>query len=172
MEIDSELLPGKFTQALLTSSKHLSNWLKTNFLMLDNNWWESLVLPALSYQQKQWVDRKQITTIEKLDLAALLRVLDRNWYQFTQKFNFSTQERHYVKEMQTIRNRWTHIDNQDVDLDDAYRDIDTIYRFLQIFSTCAIEIMNIFWHLRSKFKLKFFFFKPVFTFFVPFNSSD
>lgn len=134
MEIDSELLPGKFTQALFTSSKHLSNWLKTNFSAFDNNWWESLVLPALSYQQKQWVDRKQITTIEKLDLAALLRVLDRNWYQFTQKFNFSTQERHYVKEMQTIRNRWAHIDNQDVDLDDAYRDIDTIYRFLQIFS--------------------------------------
>jgi len=39
-------------------------------------------------------------------------------------------------------------------------------------ATCAIEIRNIFWHLRSKFKLKFFFFKPVFTFFVPFNSSN
>ena len=134
MEIDSELLPGKFAQALLTSSKHLSKWLKTNFSTLDDNWWDSLVLPALSYQQRQWVDRKQIANLEELDLAALLRILDRNWYQFTQKFNFSTQDRHYVKEMQTIRNRWAHIDNQDFNFDDTYRDIDTIYRFLQILS--------------------------------------
>jgi len=134
MEIDSEILPGKFAQALLTSSKYLSKWLKTIFSTLDDNWWDSLVLPALSYQQKQWVDRKQIATLEELDLAALLRVFDRNWYQFTQRFNFSTQDRHYVKEMQTIRNRWAHIDNQDFDFDDAYRDIDTIYRFLQILS--------------------------------------
>lgn len=141
MESDSELLPGKFTQALQISSKHLSNWLKVSFSTLDDNWWESLVIPSLSYQQKQWVDRKQIASLQKLDLAALLRVFDRNWYHFTQQFNFSTQERHYVKEMQTIRNRWAHIDNQEVDLDDAYRDIDTIYRFLQVI-TAEDEILS------------------------------
>lgn len=134
MESDSELLPGKFTQALHISSKNLSNWLKINFSTIDDNWWETFVLPSLSYQQKQLVERRHIKTLEKLDLAALLRVFDRNWYHFSQRFNFSTQERHYVKEMQTIRNRWAHIDNQEIDLEDAYRDIDTIVRFLQIIS--------------------------------------
>lgn len=60
MEKDSELLPGKFAQALLIASKYLSKWLKTNFSTLDGNWWGSLVLPALSYQQKQWVDRNPV----------------------------------------------------------------------------------------------------------------
>jgi len=53
MESDSELLPGKFTQVLQISSRHLSNWLEIHFSTLDDNWWESLVLPSLSYQQKQ-----------------------------------------------------------------------------------------------------------------------
>jgi ATP-dependent helicase HepA len=105
MDIDSKLLPGKFTEILLIATKQLSKWFKTNFSTLDDNWWDSLVLPALSYQQKQWVDRKQIATLEELDLAALLRILDRNWYQFTQKFNFSTQDRHYVKELTTSPNK-------------------------------------------------------------------
>ena len=132
MQIDSKLLSGKFTELLLISVKQLSTWLETNLSLLDDGWWNSFILPSLSYQQRQWVDRKNISTIEELDLAALLRVLDQNWYQFTQQFNFSTQDRHYVKEMQTIRNRWAHIDTQDFIFEDVYRDIDTLQRFLQI----------------------------------------
>ena len=56
---------------------------------------------------------------------------------------FRPKERHYVKEMQTIRNRWAHIDNQEVDLDDAYRDIDTIYRFLQVIKSEDEVLINI-----------------------------
>lgn len=43
--------------------------------------------------------------------------------------------------MQTVRNRWAHIDNQEVNLDDAYRDIDTIYRFLQVI-TAEDEVLS------------------------------
>ena len=46
-----------------------------------------------------------------------------------------------MKEMQTVRNRWAHIDNQEVNLDDAYRDIDTIYRFLQVI-TAEDEVLS------------------------------
>jgi len=132
MTIDSRLIPGKFVELLLITAKQLSTWLKNNLSSLDKGWWDSLVLSTLSYQQKQWVDRKNISDIEGLDLAALLRILDQNWYRFAQLFNFSTQDRHYVKEMQTIRNRWAHIDTQDFNSEDVYRDIDTLHRFLQI----------------------------------------
>jgi ATP-dependent helicase HepA len=132
MDIESKLLPGKFTDILLVATKQLSKWLEESLPSLDDGWWSSLVLPALSYQQRQSVDRKNISSLEELDLAALLRVFDQNWYQFTQQFNFTTQNRHYVKEMQTIRNRWAHINTKDLNFDDVYRDIDTLQRFLQI----------------------------------------
>ena len=132
MHIDSKSLSGKIAELLRIAAKQLSKWLKKNLSSLDEGWWKSLVLPALSYQQGQRVDRKNISELDGLDLAALLRVFDQNWYQFTQTFNFTTQDRHYVKEMQTIRNRWAHIDTQDFNSEDVYRDIDTLQRFLQI----------------------------------------
>jgi len=132
MFIDCKSVSGKFSELLLITAKELSTWLKKNLSALDEGWWKSFVLPALSYQQRQRVDRKNISDIVGLDLAALLRILDQNWYQFTQTFNFSTQDRHYLKEMQTIRNRWAHIDTQVLISEDVYRDIDTLQRFLQI----------------------------------------
>lgn len=132
MHIDSESVSGKIAEILRIVAKQLTTWLKKNLSSLDEGWWESLVLPVLSYQQKQRVDRKNISGLDGLDLAALLRVFDQNWYQIAQIFNFSTQDRHYVKEMQTIRNRWAHIDTQDFNPEDVYRDIDTLQRFLKM----------------------------------------
>ena len=74
MNIDNRLIPGKFVELLLITAKQLSTWLKKNLSSLDKGWWDSLVLSTLSYQQKQWVDRKNISDIERLDLAALLRI--------------------------------------------------------------------------------------------------
>ena len=37
--------------------------------------------------------------------------------------------RHFVKEMQTVRNRWAHADTAGFSADDVYRDLDTIQRF-------------------------------------------
>jgi ATP-dependent helicase HepA len=132
MDIDKKAVSVKIPELLHISEKQLSTWLKKNLSSLDEGWWKSLVLPTLSYQQKQKVDRKNISDLDGLDLAALLRVFDQNWYQFTRILNFPTQDRHYVKEMQTIRNRWAHIDTQDFNSEDVYRDIDTLQRFLQI----------------------------------------
>jgi len=96
---DNEI-PETFSKFLYIAAKSLSTWLKNNFSALDEEWWNSLVLPALTYQQKQLVDRNRISSLEGLDLAALLRILDQNWYQISQFFKFSNQDRHYVKEMQ------------------------------------------------------------------------
>ena len=47
---------------------------------LSEEWWAKNVVNNLSFQQKQRIERNRITSLEALDLAALLRVLDQNWY--------------------------------------------------------------------------------------------
>ncbi|MFA7175418.1 MAG: helicase-related protein, partial [Kiritimatiellia bacterium] len=46
--------------------------------------------------------------------------------------NLASEARHYVKEMQTIRNRWAHSDVAGFPTDDVYRDLDTIQRFAHV----------------------------------------
>ena len=84
------------------------------------------VVNHLSDQQRR---RSNIASLASLDLAALLRILDQNWYQLTTKLHLPSEARHFVKEMQTIRNRWAHSGTEGFSVDDIYRDLDTLQRF-------------------------------------------
>lgn len=46
--------------------------------------------------------------------------------------NLSPESRHFVKEMQTIRNRWAHTNTEGVPVEDVYRDLDTLQRFAAV----------------------------------------
>ena len=134
-------ISGKITELLHICSNQLSSWLEKNLSSVAQDWWRSLVLPSLSYRQGQRVERNQINSLNQLDLAALLRILDKNWYQLSQQCRLDYQDRNYVKEMQTIRNRWAHIDSVGVDDDDIYRDLDTIQRILSLIGA-AVDIIS------------------------------
>ena len=130
------LVAGKISQYLLVTTKSLSSWLDQHLPDITENWWQTLVIEYLSYQQAQRVEREKTTSLRQLDLAALLRILDRNWYAISQKCNLTHQDRHYVKEMQTVRNRWAHIEAGSVfDRDDVFRDLDTLQRVLVMTGT-------------------------------------
>lgn len=118
---------------LYKNSKLLSAWLEKCLPSIEPSWWESMVLPALSYQQRQRAESQGFSNLKQFDLAALLRILDQNWYSISQHQNLTTQDRHFVKEMQTIRNRWAHMNADGLSLDDVYRDIDTIQRLTALF---------------------------------------
>jgi ATP-dependent helicase HepA len=64
-------------------------------------------------------------------LAALLRVADQNWYDIANQGGFDREARNWLKEAQTIRNRWAHAPSAGLPDDMHYRDIDTIERLLQ-----------------------------------------
>jgi len=142
--VDDKAVFGKFSEFFLDSTGQLTIWLEDVLSTIDkDSWWKTLVLPELSYQQKQRVDRKNITRLQMLDLAALLRILDRNWYQISQLKRLSSRERNFVKEMQTIRNRWAHSDMDGSDNDDVYRDLDTLQRFVSMIGTSDELISDI-----------------------------
>ncbi len=106
----------------------LCNYLEQILPTLFDDWWKKAVLDNLSYQQKQYTEKRNIHNLQSFDLAALLRILDANWYHISQKMGLSREARHFVKEMQSIRNRWAHASAEGVHTEDIYRDLDTMKR--------------------------------------------
>jgi hypothetical protein len=114
--------------------------------IISNKWWEKTVIDKLTDDQKKNVNRKKIKNLDGLDLAALLRIFDMNWNEISQRFNFLYEDRNILKEMQAVRNRWSHKPKTGYSLDDIYRDFDTIQRFLKLFNTnqeIIIELQRI-----------------------------
>ena len=56
-------------------------------------------------------------------------MLDQNWHQISTKLDLTSEARHFIKEMQTVRNRWAHAGTQGFPVEDVYRDLDTLQRF-------------------------------------------
>lgn len=100
---------------------------------LSADWWEHHVLGILTYQQQERVKQSRIDNLSGLDLAALLRVLDQNWFELSSRFNWPKEGRNWLKEAQTIRNRWAHVTAAEAEPHDAYRDADTLERLARMF---------------------------------------
>lgn len=107
----------------------LAAYLEKVLPSLFDDWWKKAVISNLSFQQCRRIEQQNIGTLAALDLAALLRVLDQNWYQISTKLDLTSEARHFVKEMQTVRNRWAHVATDGFPVDDVYRDLDTLQRF-------------------------------------------
>lgn len=120
------------TNLLQKVTVSLASYLESVLPSLFENWWTEAVLSKLSFQQRRRVEQRNISSLASFDLAALLRVLDQNWYQISTNKNLSSESRHFVKEMQTIRNRWAHIGTEKFPVDDIYRDLDTLQRFATV----------------------------------------
>ena len=120
-------------------SKHLNDmagqlavFLERILPPLFDDWWEKGVVSCLSFQQQRRLVQRGITTLGGLDLAGLIRVLDQNWYPISNSIGLNSEARHFVKEMQTIRNRWAHANTDGFSTDDIYRDLDTLQRFASV----------------------------------------
>jgi len=110
----------------------LASWLIKVLPEMSQNWWQNNVVEKLSYIQGDRVKNKGIRSLAELDLAALLRVFDQNWIELSQNHKLLYEDRTYLKEMFNIRNRWAHKPVDGYEIDDIYRDLDTIQRFLPL----------------------------------------
>ena len=109
---------------------------------IEANWWQSLVLDKLTFQQKSFSQNLPHNALEQLDLSALLRIVDQNWYDISNQCNFAKESRNWLKEAQSIRNRWAHAPAGGLADDICYRDIDTIERLLEALGV-DIDTLNI-----------------------------
>jgi ATP-dependent helicase HepA len=122
---------------------YLASFLGKNLPLLYEDWWRKAVVNILSLAQQQRIERQALASLEELDLAALLRIFDQNWYQISNKLGLTTESRHFVKEMQTIRNRWAHTTPEGIAREDVYRDLDTMQRLAFIIEADDLFIQEI-----------------------------
>lgn len=110
----------------------LAAFLDKNLPGLSENWWQALVIDRLSFQQQRLAREHGFTTLTQLDFAALLRALDQNWYQLSDKLSLPREGRNWVRELQSVRNKWAHLSAQALPPSEVYRDADTFGRFLDM----------------------------------------
>lgn len=110
----------------------LRSILKEKLSQLSEDWWDRYVLTALTFQQMERVKQFQVDDLSGLDLAALFRVLDQNWFELSSRFNWPKEGRNWLKEAQTIRNRWAHATAAEAESRDVYRDADTLERLAKM----------------------------------------
>jgi len=104
--------------------------LEKEFSRISPDWWNYRVVSNLTEQQQRNVRQKKVTSLDGLDLAALLRVFDANFFDIQNSVELPRETRIWLKELQQVRNRWAHQAGGEARADDLFRDLDTIERFL------------------------------------------
>ncbi len=110
----------------------LARFLQRVLPPLSPDWWRSRVADRLTDQQQRTVREQGYKSLEQLDLSALLRVFDQNWYDLSAALSLPREGRNWVKEMQAVRNRWAHSSPEPVPASQVYRDADTLGRLLEL----------------------------------------
>ena len=122
-----------------TANYELAAILEKHLHALGEDWWTAHVENRLSFQQQRIARERGLRTLQQLDFAALLRILDQNWFELSQVATFTRESRTLVRELQAVRNRWAHLSAAPILPDDLYRDVDTLSRVLRILRACFAD---------------------------------
>lgn len=117
--------------ALHKSTVLLCEWLAKMLRRICPQWWQECVIDKLTYNQRLIVEQKHIESLAQLDLAALLHVADRNWYDMRNFAYLPTKERECIREMKKVRNNWAHCSGELPDKNSILHDVDIIIEFIE-----------------------------------------
>ncbi len=117
---------------ILLATSDLQSYLTQKLPIFGIDWWQKHVVERLSFQQQRMITEKHLKTLHDLDFSALLRLLDQNWYELSSAFDMPREARNWVKELQSMRNKWAHLSVQELPPSERYRDADTLERVLDI----------------------------------------
>lgn len=129
----------KMNEYMFQLNEKMGKWLSKRLPQITDNWWHELVVNNLSSLQRNTVLSSDIHDIGGLDLAALLRVLDRNWFSITSSFFVNNKERANVRRMQEVRNSWAHITPNDITKKKVIDDVNVIIALMEAFDASMKE---------------------------------
>lgn len=109
----------------------LRRFLNQNLVGRTDNWWQCYILDSLTFQQRRSLPEPYQPSLDLLDFAALLRVFDQNWGELSSAVGLQREARSWLKETQSIRNRWAHQAGIQPSQEDCYRDYDTLARLMR-----------------------------------------
>ena len=116
--MDERFVISKINGYLHSATQELCQWLYNMLPRITNDWWNECVICNLSYPQRQLAEEKGFTKLEDLDLAALLRVTDKEWYDLREFAYLPSKDRECIRSMIKVRNNWAHCGGNLPDKDD------------------------------------------------------
>jgi hypothetical protein len=120
--------------SLGVTSQELARFLGSHLPLIGGeDWWQTHVFSQLTYGQQGQVRSRRIQTLGGLDLAALLRVFERNWAELSYTAHLPAVLRTYLHEIKELRNLVSHesVDGGDYSPSDRFRYLDTILRVMK-----------------------------------------
>lgn len=129
--MNEETIVSKMHEYLHIATKELCAWLGKMLPRVDDDWWQICVMDNLSYTQRQYAEENGYSKLEHLDLAALLRVADKSWYDMRSFAYLPTRDRQCVRDMMKVRNNWAHLSGAVPDKDIVLHDLDTVLAFFE-----------------------------------------
>ena len=129
--MNEQTIVSKMHEYLHSATKELCAWLGKMLPRVGDDWWQVCVLDNLSFVQRQYAGENGYSKLEDLDLAALLRVADKSWYDMRSFAFLPTRDRQCVRDMMKVRNNWAHLSGAIADKDVVLRDVDTILSFFE-----------------------------------------
>ena len=106
--MDDQNIVSKMNSYLHEATTALVEWLGGILPRVADTWWEDCVLNSLSYNQREIANSKGFSKLSDFDLAALLRIANKSWYDMRTVAYLPTSEREVIREMMNVRNNWAH----------------------------------------------------------------
>lgn len=122
------------------ATPELVRFLGEKLPLISKEWWEKNVIARLSFQQQRVAQERGHSSLKQLDFAALLRIFDQNWYELSNKLDLPREGRTWIKELQTVRNKWMHLSAEAVPPGKTYRDADTLSRLLAMIAASSSSL--------------------------------
>ena len=126
-------LLGNMNTFMRRLAERMSSWMGMRLPKISDKWWDELVYRNLSPLQRDLVDSKNITELSGLDLAALLRVFDRNWFVIKDNWFMNPKYRQQIKDMMKIRNDWAHLSTEELSKEKVIADVGVIIELMSAF---------------------------------------
>lgn len=120
--MDGQNIVSRINSYLHEATNALAAWLNRVLPRVADTWWEDCVLNSLSYTQREIANSKGFSKLADFDLAALLRIANKSWYDMRTVIYLTATEREVIRKMIHVRNNWAHcsadLPGKDVVLDD------------------------------------------------------
>ena len=129
--MDNDQIVSRMNAYLHTSANVLAEWLGKLLPRTSEDWWEDCVIAKLSYNQAEMARERGFTELGQFDLAALLRIADKSWYEMRNVAFLPTRERECIRDMMRVRNNWAHVGAMLPGKDAILADLDTLHQFFE-----------------------------------------
>lgn len=129
--MNERYIVSKINEYLHSATKELCVWLEKMLPRVTEDWWNECVMSNLSYAQQELARENGYDKLEQFDLAALLHITNKSWYDMRTFAYLPTSERDCVRSMMKVRNNWAHCAGTLPDKDVVLQDLTVILDFFE-----------------------------------------